>query len=125
MRSVQAARVRGVAYRWTVTSDGRVQRSSDGRTWFYVPVDPKARLRALASDGDEVWVGGDRGALYHSADAGESWSKVPVDRVNGDIIRIIINGETLQLTTSAGQTISMSHSGNASENPASKPASPR
>ena len=117
------AHVRGVAYKWTVTSDGRVQRSSDGHTWFYVLVDPKARLRALASDGDEVWAGGDRGALYHSTDSGNSWNKVPVDRINGDIIRLVINGNTIQISTSSGQTISMSHDA-FTETPV-KPASPR
>jgi hypothetical protein len=119
----QDFRVRGIAYKWTVTSDGRVQRSTDGRTWFYVPVDPKARLRALASDGDEVWVGGERAALYHSSDSGETWAKVAMDRVAGDIIRIVINSDTLQISTSAGQTISMSHAG-MQEAPA-KPNSPR
>ena len=112
----QDASLRGVAYKWTVTSDGRVQRSADGRTWFFVPVDPKARLRALASDGGEVWVGGDRGVLYHSTDSGNTWNKVPVDRITGDIIRLVINGDTLQISTSAGQTMSLSHQ-NLSETP--------
>jgi hypothetical protein len=121
--SLKDLHVRSIAYKWTVTSDGRVQRSSDGRTWFYVPVDDRVRLRALASDGGEVWVGGDRGALYHSTDAGESWNKVPVDRISGDIIRLVINADTIQITTSSGQTLSMSH-GNASDTQA-KPPSPR
>lgn len=93
--------------RWSVTSDGRVQRSADGRTWVYVPIAADVRFRALASYGDEVWVGGSNTALYRSADAGNTWQKVSVARLTGDIIRIVLGRDAVVLTTSSGQTMEM------------------
>jgi len=62
------------AARWSVTSEGRVQRSLDGaRTWQDVAIAQNVRFRAVAAVGASVWAGGSSGALYHSADGGESW----------------------------------------------------
>ncbi len=38
--------------------------------------------------GNEVWAGGAAGALYHSLDAGESWSKQPLPGPTDAIISI-------------------------------------
>jgi hypothetical protein len=95
--------------RWTVTSDGRVQRSRDGRNWDTVPVAKDVKFRALTTNGDEVWAGGARGALYYSADAGTSWRPYPLEHVTGDIIRLNVSGQMLVVYTSAGQTIEVSH----------------
>jgi len=66
-----------VAPRWTLTSDGTLQRSLDfGRTWQTIPVASQASFRALAASGKDIWVGGAKGALYHSIDAGLHWSQV-------------------------------------------------
>ena len=63
--------------RWTLSSDGILQRSLDsGKTWTTVEVNNTATLRALAAIGTEIWVGGSGGALFHSADAGQHWQKV-------------------------------------------------
>lgn len=63
--------------KWTLTSDGTLQRSADsGKTWQSVPVGKGVLLRAISSDGSEIWVGGAKGALFHSSDAGVNW--VPV-----------------------------------------------
>ena len=65
------------APRWTLTSDGTLQRSVDfGRSWQTVQVASQASFRALAASGRDIWVGGLRGALYHSTDAGQSWTQV-------------------------------------------------
>jgi Putative zinc-finger len=72
--------------RWTLTSDGTLQRSRDaGRTWQTVAVPSKTILRALAANGLDIWVGGAAGALFHSSDAGQHWIQ----------IRPIVNGEAL------------------------------
>jgi hypothetical protein len=109
--SAQRTQLKRANLRWTVTSDGRVQRSSDGRNWSDVPItkDNSVKFRALASDGDEVWVGGARGALYYSDDAGGTWRPHPIEQVTGDIIRLNVNGKTLIISTSSGQTIQISH----------------
>ena len=72
--------------RWTLTSDGALQRSRDsGRTWQTVDVPSTTTLRALAANGQDIWVGGTAGALFHSSDAGRHWTQV----------RPIVNGEAL------------------------------
>ena len=125
--NAQHAQLRAATLRWTVTSDGRVQRSSDaGRSWTDVPVAPdrkNVKFRALTTDGAEIWVGGTRGALYYSPDAGATWSAHPVEQLTGDIIRLTVNGRTLIISTSAGQTIELSH--DVFSNTVSKPASSR
>ncbi|MFZ0804454.1 MAG: YCF48-related protein, partial [Terriglobales bacterium] len=60
-----------------LTSDGTLQRSLDfGRSWQTIPVASQASFRALAASGKDIWVGGTKGALYHSTDAGQNWVQV-------------------------------------------------
>jgi hypothetical protein len=62
---------------WGLSPNGDVQRSLDfGKTWHIVPVADGSPFRAISSIGNDVWVGGNAGALYHSPDAGQSWTKV-------------------------------------------------
>lgn len=69
---------------WGLSPDGDVQRSLDfGKTWQSLPV-AGSPFHAIAAVGNEVWVGGNAGALYHSADAGQSWTKI--DPVSTDDI---------------------------------------
>lgn len=66
-----------VTPRWTLTSDGMLQRSLDsGKTWETILVASPGSFRALTADGFDIWVGGAKGALYHSIDAGQHWMKV-------------------------------------------------
>jgi photosynthesis system II assembly factor YCF48-like protein len=63
--------------RWTLSPEGALQRSFDsGRTWQTVPVTSKVAFRALAANDSDIWVGGVAGALYHSADAGQHWTRI-------------------------------------------------
>jgi photosystem II stability/assembly factor-like uncharacterized protein len=72
--------------RWTLSSDGTLQRSLDsGRTWQTVPVSSKTIFRALAANDLDIWVGGSAGALFHSSNAGQHWTQV----------RPVANGEAL------------------------------
>jgi hypothetical protein len=72
--------------RWTLSSDGTLQRSLDsGRTWQTIPVSSQTIFRALAANGLDIWVGGAAGALFHSSDAGQHWTQV----------RPMVNGEAL------------------------------
>jgi hypothetical protein len=62
--------------RWTL-SDGKLRRSADGgQTWEAVPFEQDGQFRALSVMGRELWVGGAKGVLYHSADQGTHWSRV-------------------------------------------------
>ncbi|HXM23648.1 MAG TPA: YCF48-related protein [Terriglobales bacterium] len=76
-----------LAPRWTLSSDGTLQRSLDsGRTWQTIPVSSQTIFRALAANGLDIWVGGSAGALFHSSDAGQHWTQV----------RPIVNDEALE-----------------------------
>jgi hypothetical protein len=105
--------------RWTIDSTGVLQRSFDqGATWQAVNVNAnpayftnatslqisgktsrsKARkvlsptFRAVAATGTDVWAGGSGGALYHSGDAGDHWTRVvPASAgaiLSGDIVSL-------------------------------------
>ena len=105
--------------RWTLSSDGQLQRSVDsGKTWQAIAVAPNAVFRALAANGPDIWVGGPAGLLYHSIDAGTNWVQVKpaVDKttLSSDIAAIeftdplhgkltTANGE-IWLTANGGQT---------------------
>ncbi|MDP9268782.1 MAG: zf-HC2 domain-containing protein [Acidobacteriota bacterium] len=124
--AAQRAELKPATLRWTVTSDGRVQRSRDGgRNWADVPIakDKALKFRALAADGDEIWAGGASGALYYSANAGSTWRPHPLPGVTGDIIRLSVSGKSLIVSTSSGQTITVSH--DAFADTAAKPPSSR
>jgi len=66
----------GPTPRWSLTADGRLQRSIDERTWQPVTVAPGMSITSYASIGREVWVGGKGGVLYHSADGGATWNHI-------------------------------------------------
>jgi len=95
--------------RWIVTSDGRVQRSTDGRTWVYVPIASDVQFRALAANGDDIWAGGTRTALFHSIDGGKSWKKMALTALTGDIVRLMADRQSLIITTSSGQRMEVSY----------------
>jgi hypothetical protein len=70
---------RAAAPRWNVTADGNVLRSLDGgKNWKTIAIDTRAVFVAVATTGVSVWAGGKGGALYHSTDSGERWTRVPV-----------------------------------------------
>ena len=60
---------------WAVAM-GHVEHSANGRMWQAVAVAPGVFFRVVASNGSEVWAGGDGGALYHSSDGGTLWTRV-------------------------------------------------
>jgi len=108
-----------LAPRWTLSSDGTLQRSLDsGRSWETIPVSNKTTFRALAADGLDIWVGGSGGALFHSSDAGQRWTQVrPVangEALTDDIIgveftdtrhgKLTTSDEESWVTADAGQT---------------------
>lgn len=74
----KARRYAAAAARWRVGSKGSIERSTDGRNWDAVVIDPGVTFRAMSSNDGELWAGGTGGALFHSADAGRTWSRVKV-----------------------------------------------
>jgi len=102
MRAMQALVARR-ALDWIVIA-GAVQRSADaGSTWRPVSIDPGTRFQAIASFSNEVWAGGDGGALFHSSDYGEHWNSIAVS-FKEDVTAIqIVNRREVRLQTSGDQ----------------------
>jgi len=102
--------------RWNLSSEGMLQRSFDGKTWQTVPVADNAVFRAVSAVGPEIWVGGNRGSLYHSSDSGQHWTQVK-PAVNGspltaDIVGIeFADAQHGKLTTSNRETWTTSDAG--------------
>ncbi|MGH9603283.1 MAG: YCF48-related protein [Terriglobales bacterium] len=100
--------------RWTVSAVGLVQRSLDGgKSWQDLFIREGVRFRAVAAQDGNVWAGGDGGALFHSSDAGETWTSRPLsgdakrlEMTPGfDILHIDINASgQVTVTTSQRQT---------------------
>ena len=61
---------------WRITAEGRLERSQTADNWTQVLADQPTRFRAVAVVGNDVWAGGNDGALFHSMDGGEHWSPV-------------------------------------------------
>ncbi len=97
---------------WGLSPNGEVQRSRDsGKTWQVVPVAESSSFRAISAPGYDIWVGGNAGALYHSADSGQTWTKVSFVSTD-DIIRIEFSDpQDGLLSTANGQVWSTSDGG--------------
>jgi hypothetical protein len=61
---------------WRVSNDGHLQRSTSPGEWTPMLAEHPVTFHAVAVIGTEVWAGGSGGALFHSSDAGEHWTKV-------------------------------------------------
>lgn len=97
---------------WGLSAKGQVQRSLDsGKTWQVVPVADASSFRAISSVGTDIWVGGNAGALYHSANSGQSWTKL--DPVSSDDITHVEFSDPQNglLNTANGQVWSTSDGG--------------
>jgi hypothetical protein len=97
---------------WGLSRNGDVQHSLDfGKTWQIVPVADGSQFRAISSVGNDVWVGGNAGALYHSRDAGQSWTKI--DPISADDITHIEFSDPQNglLNTATGRVWSTSDGG--------------
>ena len=94
--------------RWVITAEGHVQRSLDsGSTWKSVKLDNHIRFRTVAASGSDVWAGGEVGALYHSFDSGDHWTRasLPAELSSATIVRVeFTSTQHGTLTTSSGET---------------------
>jgi len=77
MAAMAPSALKKLTPRWTLASDGTLERSLDGgKSWKAIPVAPDTTLTAVAAMDSDIWVGGSHGALYHSTDAGDHWTQV-------------------------------------------------
>ena len=60
---------------WRITPQGQLEHlTSEG--WTRAFPEQRRVFRAVAVIGNQVWAGGDGGALFHSSDGGQHWNKV-------------------------------------------------
>ena len=71
MKAVSAVRPQ-----WRIGPNGHLERSLAANQWARVLDDQPVIFHAVAVMGSDVWAGGNGGALLHSPDGGEHWSKV-------------------------------------------------
>ena len=103
--------------RWTLAADGTLQRSLDGGiSWKQIQVAPNHVFRAVAAAGRSIWLGGQRGILFHSSDAGQHWSQMKPTAArplpDSDIIGIEFDDEWHgKLTTASNESWTTSDAG--------------
>ncbi len=101
--------------RWRVADDGSLEHLTQ-TGWERAPMAAGVTFRAVSVVGFEVWAGGSAGALYHSLDMGQTWTKVAVragdSKLSGDILRVeftdALHGK---LATSTGERWTTSDGG--------------
>ena len=102
---------------WRLTAEGAVQRSLDsGHSWLNALVSRDVAFRSLCSIKQEVWVGANAGALFHSVDSGQTWNQVQPAAANqkltSDIVHIEFSDPANGLvSTSTGEVWSTSDGG--------------
>jgi len=74
--SVNSVAQRILHARWRITADGHLDRSLAGSAWTRVLAEQPVSFRVVAVTGNDVWAGGNNGALFHSVDGGEHWAQV-------------------------------------------------
>jgi hypothetical protein len=90
---------------WMINPNGKLLTRRDASGWKEVGVPDNPHLIALAVKSNDIWVGGAKGALYHSADAGKTWALIkggwPAD---SDIIQLtFIDPQHGALQTAKGE----------------------
>ena len=102
--------------RWEITEGGQLQRWTPGAQWTRVLADQPVSFKVVAVVGSEVWTGGSDGALFHSTDGGEHWTRVALvangQPAQGNIRSIRFDTPAAgQVTTDSGETWSTSDGG--------------
>jgi len=73
---------RAIHPHWRVTAEGHLERSTpDG--WSRALANQATTFRVVSVIGDDVWAGGNSGALFRSSDGGRQWKKVSLATPSG------------------------------------------
>jgi len=78
--SIRSARA--IHSQWRVTAEGHLERSTP-EGWSQVLANQITTFRVVSVIGDDVWAGGNGGALFHSTDRGQQWKKVSLATSSG------------------------------------------
>jgi len=99
---------------WKVSDAGKLQKSTTcGDAWTEISFDSPVFIRVIQSAADNIWVGGNSGALYHSPDGGSHWNRVIVPALTDDIVAIAFGTPNHgRLATANGATWATNDGGN-------------
>ncbi len=98
------ARLESASPAWKVDG-GKLYRSINASEWTEFPAAPGVELSVVVAKGNEVWAGGAHATVVHSANHGTTWEKIALgDGASGTVLNIDVNGITVVVKTSAGQT---------------------
>jgi hypothetical protein len=90
---------------WRVSDVGKLQKSVTCGAWVDVSFDVPVFVRVMHSAANNIWLGGNGGALYHSEDDGAHWSRVNVPALTDDIVAIVFGAPAHgRLATADGAT---------------------
>jgi hypothetical protein len=73
---------------WHITPNGYLERWSGSGNWTRVLAEQPVTFHVVSVVGDDVWAGGSGGALFHSSDGGQNWSKVTLAAETGTVMSI-------------------------------------
>jgi len=77
-----ARAMRAAHPQWRITADGHLEHlTAEG--WTRALPNEAANFRVVSVVGNQVWVGGSNGALFHSRDEGQNWQEVALTTPNG------------------------------------------
>lgn len=90
-----------------MTPDGHVERYAVPLGWKRELADQAIVFRVVAMFDNNVWAGGNDGALFHSSDGGENWSRIALGadgKAEGSAIVAILfdNPQQGSIKTEAG-----------------------
>jgi len=87
---------------WRVTPDGHLEHLTVPAGWTFVLADQPTTFHVVSVVGNNVWAGGNRGALFHSSDGGQNWSKQPLAGETGTIVSIQFSDAAHGVVTTDG-----------------------
>jgi len=97
---------------WRITTDGHLEHLTVPGSWTPALADQPITFHVVSVVGNNVWAGGNNGALFHSRDGGETWNKQPLGSETGTIVSIQFgDAEHGVVTTDAGGRWSTSDGG--------------
>ena len=70
-------------WQWRVSADGHLEHLGATDEWTRVLADEATTFHVVSVVGSNVWAGGSGGALFHSSDGGENWSRVAIATSSG------------------------------------------
>jgi photosystem II stability/assembly factor-like uncharacterized protein len=98
---------------WVITG-GVLQRSPDNGQSWQDALRADHPLLCYASQGENVWAGGQAGTLFHSANGGVTWSQVQpavkAQQLSSDITHIDVRGAVRDVRSPAEIVLSTSNS---------------